>query len=54
MTHVLSSEDEEVEITVEVARYHIKIVPMDDVILEVVWSDVHRRLVCIARISPKK
>lgn len=28
----------------------IKVVPMDDVMLEIVWSDEHRRLICIARV----
>lgn len=27
----------------------IKIIPMDDIILEIVWSDKHGRLICIAR-----
>ena len=30
----------------------IEIVPMDDIILEIVWSDEHRRLICIAREKP--
>jgi len=27
-----------------------KIVPMDDIILEIVWSDEHSRLICVARL----
>ena len=50
---LINSEDEEVEVVVEASRYNIKIIPMTDVILEVVWSKEHNRLICVARISPE-
>ena len=38
------------EIAIDIDDSNItKIIPMDDVILEIVWSDEHARLICIAR-----
>lgn len=30
----------------------IKVVPMDDIMLEIVWSYEHKRMVCIAKEKP--
>lgn len=46
------SDNHEVEIFVQEDSDSICIVPTDDLIMELRWSDKHGRVVCVVRVKP--